>query len=201
MSALWWTYKASPTFCLESQNSAEIFKFSSHHVLYVSIYYHVIYLLSSLSLKCLSDLSMWHFTSTLAVTTHKINASSLFATWRDSALHVLAWLHASTISWMLNAKDVDVTSLPKYWWNVVYFCLFLFNWTSLTNLNFDLSGVARLLSTVSNINIRCDCFSCYSSMCIASSRNQRKRNDSKYGCLPVCHQIAIWSTIHTSKYG
>ena len=49
---------------------------------------------------------------------HKINACSVFAPQRISVLHVLVWLHA---------KDADVTSLPKCWWNcrIVFshFCL------------------------------------------------------------------------------
>ena len=43
-------------------------------------------------------LAIWHFTSSLVVMSHKINACSLYAPWRISALRVLAWLHTCAIS-------------------------------------------------------------------------------------------------------
>ena len=54
-----------------------------------------------------------HFTSTLIVMSHKINACSVLALWAcgiSPGCNVLVWLHA---------RVIDVTSLPKCWWNAV----------------------------------------------------------------------------------
>ena len=67
--------------------------------------------------------SMQHFTSTLVVTSFKINASSVFAQRRISALDLIEWLQVARDQ--LNGNDADITSPSKYWWNAVYSVLFL----------------------------------------------------------------------------
>ena len=57
-----------------------------------------------------------HFTSTLVVTSHKINVCA--ATYLCPA-HSVAPRQFN----QLNAKDADVTSLTKCWWNAVYMCV------------------------------------------------------------------------------
>ncbi len=53
-----------------------------------------------------------HFTSTLVVTLHKLNAYSVFAPWHIFALHVLNM--APRPCHQLKTKDIDLRSSPKY---------------------------------------------------------------------------------------
>ncbi len=54
---------------------------------------------------------MWHFTSTLVVTSHKINACSAIAPRRISALYMLAWLLARAISWCKGCRCNNTTKV------------------------------------------------------------------------------------------
>ncbi len=61
------------------------------------------------------NVSIWYFTSTLVVTSHEINACSVFALWVNlCAVHVSM---ASRLHDQLNKERTEVTSLPKCWWN------------------------------------------------------------------------------------
>ena len=54
-----------------------------------------------------------HFTSTLVVTSNKINTCSVFVLQRISALQLVS--ATPRLRKQLDTKDADVTSLPKCW--------------------------------------------------------------------------------------
>ena len=56
-----------------------------------------------------SKMTLWHFTSTLEVTSHKINACFVFALGHISARNSVA----PCLCDQLSAKDTDVRSLPS----------------------------------------------------------------------------------------